>query len=276
MRKYITKTVKIPSKRGKLKILILTPKKTAENVPGVLWMHGGGYAVGMAGMVHMSRARALCEKYGAVVIAPEYTLSGKAPYPAALEDCYDALLYLKNNAEKLGVNSAQLMVGGESAGGGLTAALCMYARDKGDVKIAYQMPIYPMLDNKDTESSKNNHGITWNTKKNHKAWKLYLGNLFGKEIPAYASPARQTDYRNLPPTYSFVGDTDAFYCETLEYIKNLRKAGVEAEADVYHKGFHAFDMLMPFKKISKEAIAKFEGKFEYAMKNYFAHQEGEK
>lgn len=273
MRKYTTEKIKIPSKRGKLKIIILRPKKRAENAPGLLWIHGGGYAVGMAGMVHMSRARALCEKYGAVVIAPEYTLSGKAPYPAAPEDCYDALLYLKNNAEKLGVNSAQLMVGGESAGGGLAAAICMYARDKGEVKIAYQMPIYPMLNDNDTESSKNNRGITWNTKKNHKAWKQYLGDLWQKDVPPYAAPSRQTDYTNLPPAYTFVGDTDAFYCETLEYIEKLRKAGVEASADVYHKGFHAFDMLMPFKKISKAAIAKFEERFEYAMKNYFAPQE---
>lgn len=275
MKYYTTEKVKIPTKRGQMKLIILKPLKNAkerQNTPGVLWIHGGGYAVGMAGMVYMSRALNLVKKYGAVVVTPEYTLSGKAPYPAALEDCYDALLYMKNHADELSVNSSQLMVGGESAGGGLTAAVCMYARDKGEVNIAYQMPIYPMLDNIDTESSKNNHGITWNTNKNHKAWKLYLGKLHNKEVPAYASPSRQTDYSNLPPAYSFVGDTDAFYCETLTYIENLKNAGVEASVDVYPKGFHAFDMLTPFKKISKAAIAKFEEKFEYALENYFAEQ----
>ncbi len=275
MKYYTTEKVKIPTKRGQMKLIILKPLKNAkerQNTPGVLWIHGGGYAVGMAGMVYMSRALNLVKKYGAVVVTPEYTLSGKAPYPAALEDCYDALLYMKDHADELSINSSQLMVGGESAGGGLTAAVCMYARDKGEVNIAYQMPIYPMLDNIDTESSKNNHGITWNTNKNHKAWKLYLGELHNKEVPAYASPSRQTDYSGLPPAYSFVGDTDAFYCETLTYIENLKNAGVEASVDVYPKGFHAFDMLTPFKKISKAAIAKFEEKFEYALENYFAEQ----
>lgn len=86
------------------------------------------------------------------------------------------------------------MVGGESAGGELTAALCMYDRDKGEVSTAYQMPLYPMLDNCDTESSCDNHAPIWNTKKNHKAWKSYLGELWKKDVLAYAAIDRQTDY----------------------------------------------------------------------------------
>ncbi len=275
MKKYTSEKRRIKTKRGKMKIIILRPVKNAKDrseTPCILWLHGGGYAVGMASMVYMSRAFPLVKKYGAVVVSPEYTLSGKAPYPAALEDCYDALCYIKDNADELGIDSSRIMVGGESAGGGLTAALCMYARDKGEVNIAYQMPLYPMIDDNDTESSKNNHGITWNTKKNHKAWKLYLGDLWKKDVPPYAAPSRQTDYSGLPPAYTFIGDIDAFYCETLTYIENLKNAGIESSVDVYRKGFHSFDMLMPFKKISKEAIAKFEEKYLYAAENYHAPQ----
>lgn len=256
-------------------LLILRPTKTAKDraqTPGILWIHGGGYATGMAGMVYMSRALNLVRKYGAVVVSPEYRLSGKAPYPAALEDCYEALLYLKHHATDLGCNENQIMVGGESAGGGLTAAVCMYARDKGEVKIAYQMPLYPMLDDRDTESSKDNHGISWNTKRNHAAWKLYLSRTDG-EPPAYAVPARQTDYTGLPPAYTFVGDREAFYCETLTYIENLKKAGVPAHVDVYPTGFHAFDMLLPFRKVSKQAVAAFEKQYLYAQNHYFAQQD---
>ena len=107
-----------------LKLLILRPTKAAKDsahTPGILWIHGGGYATGMAGMVYMSRALNLVRKYGAVVVSPAYRLAWKAPYPAALEDCYTALLYLKNHAAELGFNENQIMVGGESAGGGLTA-----------------------------------------------------------------------------------------------------------------------------------------------------------
>lgn len=266
MKDYTVEKRYIPSPGGKMKILILRPtthKKPRENTPGILWIHGGGYATGMAGMIYMSRAKNLVKKCGAVVVTPEYRLSGKAPYPAALEDCYAALLYLKEHAGELGCNPEKLMVGGESAGGGLTAALCMYARDLGEVKIAFQMPLYPMLDDRDTESSRDNYGISWNTRRNHAAWKLYLRGTEGEPSP-YASPARQTDYSGLPPAYTFVGDREAFYCETLTYVENLNKAGVPGKLDVYPTGFHAFDMLLPFRKISRQAIAEFEKQYLYA------------
>lgn len=277
MSKYYTvEKRKIPSTGRDIKILILRPKKNKkpkEQTPGILWIHGGGYATGMAEMVYFTRALNLVKKYGAVVVALSYRLSIEAPYPAALEDCYAALKYLKAHAEKLGANRNQIMVGGESAGGGLTAALCMYARDKGEVNVAYQMPLYPMIDDRDTESSKDNHAPVWNTKRNHSAWKIYLGDLHGGDVPAYAAPARQTDYANLPPTYTFVGDIEPFYCETLEYVENLKKAGVEAKVDVYPDWYHAYDMMRPFRKVSKEAIAKFEEQYQYAAVHYFAENE---
>ena len=154
---YKTDKAYIPAGERKLKLLILTPNDKNARRTGVLWIHGGGYVTGMAGMVHMSRAKNLAKKYGAVVISPEYRLAGKAPYPAALEDCHAALLYLKEHATELGVRSDQIMVGGESAGGGLAAALCMYEKDAGGVNIAFQMPLYPMIDCEDTETSRDNH-----------------------------------------------------------------------------------------------------------------------
>ena len=274
---YTANKVKINSTGGKIDLLILRPSTKAKpkaKTPGILWIHGGGYVTGMAGMIYMSRAIHLVKKYGAVVVTPEYRLSKEAPYPAALEDCYAALTYLKEHADELGVNDSQLMVGGESAGGGLTAALCMYARDKGEINIAYQMPLYPMIDNEDTDSSRENHAPVWNTKRNRKAWKAYLRDVRG-EIPPYAAPARQTDYTNLPPAYTFVGDIEPFYCETLTFVEKLQKAGVEAKVDVYPGCFHAFDMLLPFLKVSKQAAKVFETEYLFAAEHYFAPQKNE-
>ena len=276
MKKYTVEKRKIPSTGRDIKILIFRPttaKKEPAQTPGVLWIHGGGYATGMAEMAYFSRPLALVKKYGAVVVCVSYRLSIEAPYPAALEDCHSALCWIKEHAGELGINDSQIMVGGESAGGGLTAALCMYARDQRSVNIAYQMPLYPMLDDRDTESSKDNHAPIWNTKRNHAAWKLYLKSL--TEIPPYAAPARQTDYSNLPPAYTFVGDIEPFYCETLTYIENLKAAGVEASVDVYPNWFHAYDMFFPFKAVAKKAIAKFEEQFCYAAEHYFAPQNKE-
>ena len=119
----------------------------------------------------MSRAVELVKRFGAVVLSPGYRLALQAPYPAAMDDCYAALLYLRSHAAALGVRSDQLMVGGESAGGGLCAAVCIRARDEGTVNVAFQMPLYPMLDDRDTETSRDNHGRVWNTRRNHLAWR---------------------------------------------------------------------------------------------------------
>ena len=271
-RNYFVEKRYIKTKNGKMKLLVFRPKNRDKKVPGVLWLHGGGYLTGMPEMANFSRAMDIV-KSGAVVVAPSYTLSWKKPYPSALKDCYAALLYLKKHAAELGVRSDQIFVGGQSAGGGLTAALCMYARDRGKVNIAYQMPLYPMLDSEDTESSENNYGLVWNTWRNHAAWKIYLRKMYGtKKVSSYASPSRQTDYSNLPPAYTFVCEGEPFYCETLTYVDNLKKAGIPAFVDVYKGNVHAFDMMMPWTKQSKEASRTFRQQFLYAVKHYTAEQ----
>ncbi|MBQ6174419.1 MAG: alpha/beta hydrolase [Clostridia bacterium] len=271
---FITEKRQIPVGSHSIRLLILRPKEqTAENVPGVLWIHGGGYQSLSSKTVFFSRALSLTAKYGAVLVAPDYRLSKKHPYPAALHDCYTALRYLKEHAAELGVRSDQIMVGGESAGGGMTAALCMLAHDRGDVAIAYQMPLYPMLDDRDTPSSADNHAPNWNTKRNHRAWKRYLRDAFGTDmVSEYAAPARRKDLSGLPPCYTFVGDIEPFYCETVEYVRRLREAGVEASCDVYPNWFHAYDLLFPGKKVVREAIERFEAHYRFAAAHYFAPQ----
>ena len=259
----------IHSPGGKLKLIILTYGKGH----GILWIHGGGYVLGMASMVYYSMGKMLAKKYGGVVVSPEYRLAKKAPYPAALEDCYAALKYMYDHADELGIDKDCIIVGGESAGGGLCAALCMLARDRGEVNVAYQMPLYPMLDNFDTPSSKDNHGHLWNTRRNHFAWSVYLRENAHKAVSPYASPSRQTDYRALPPCYTFVGDGEPFRDETLRYVENLRRAGVEAHIDVYRTSLHSFDLMRPLHPLSRRAIDAFDRRFAYAVKHYFAPQE---
>ncbi len=267
----------IPVGEHSIKLLILRRlDHPAEKTTGVLWLHGGGYQHGSAKDVFATRALSLVVKFGATLVAPSYRLSKKHPYPAALHDCYAALLYMKEHAEELGVRSDQLMVGGESAGGGLAAALCMLAHDRREVNIAFQMPLYPMLDDRDTPSSKDNHAPNWNTKRNKKAWRRYLRDAYGTDIVScYAAPARREDYGGLPPCYTFVGDIEPFYCETVDYVRHLREAGVEAEVDVYPDWFHAYDILFPAKKISREAVARFEEHYRYAAEHCFAPQDTE-
>lgn len=278
----------IPRKDGsKLRICIFKPLKHEESVPGcmassetkwngqpgVLWLHGGGYALGAPEQAKMM-AKRFIEVSNCVVVAPDYRLSVEAPYPAALEDSYEALLWMKSHAKELGIRDNQLMVGGHSAGGGLTAALTLYARDKGEVSIAFQMPLYPMLDDRMTsESATDNNAPVWNSKSNFNGWKLYLGRLFGTpDVPYYAAPARAEDYRNLPPTATFVGELEPFRDETIQYVENLKKAGVPVEFEIYKGCYHGFDQMCPKAAVSKKAITFIISSFKYAVEHYFAEQ----
>lgn len=272
-REILVRTIRIPTAHGSIPALLLSLCTATDNATGVLWLHGGGYAVGMKEMVHMSRAVGLVKRFGVVVLAPGYRLSLQSPYPAAMDDCYAALLYLKEHAAALGVRSDQIMVGGESAGGGLCAAVCIRARDTGEVNVAFQMPLYPMLDDRDTETSRENHGRVWNTRRNHLAWRLYLRGTDRAQLSPYAAPARLTDFSGLPPAYSFVADEEPFYAETVRYFDRLRAAGVPAELDIYHTNMHAFDMMRPCDAQSVAAAEAFERQFADARARYFAPQE---
>ena len=242
-----------------LPLILLRPAVPPERLlPGILWIHGGGYTTGMARMAYVSCGGKAARRFGAVVVSPAYRLAPAFPYPAALEDCYAALKYLADHAEELGVDPDRIVVGGESAGGGLAAALCILARDRGEIPVAFQFPLYPMLDCEDTPSSRDNHGKGWNTRRNHRGWQRYLGDLYGTDrVPKYASAARETDYSGLPPCYTFVTEGEPFRDETLAYVRRLREAGVEAEADVYPGNLHAFDLACPWTAKSRKARKKF-------------------
>lgn len=253
-----------------MRLLIVRPKNLKPLATGVLWLHGGGYAVGLPEL-SLHYARNIQKISNSIVVFPDYYLSTEKPYPAAIEDAYLALKWLNNNAIKLGINPKQLFVAGESAGGGLTAALSLYARDKQEIDIAFQMPLFPMLDDRQTNSSKNNNAPIWDEKSNINAWLLYLkGNYRSPKLSPYAAPARETDYHNLPPTYSFVGTIEPFYDETLTYIKNLRKAGVHTRLDIYTGAFHAFDLLGTHTQLSKLAINNWQRAFKYATDHFYS------
>lgn len=263
---------RIPRPEGRdMRILIRKPEQPKRNVPGILHLHGGGYHMGGPELEFHSAK--YIEMSDCVIVSPAYRLSVKEPYPAALEDCYTALLWLKENAESLGVRDDQIIVTGESAGGGLTAALTLYARDKGEVNVAFQMPLFPMIDDRNnSHSAKDNNAPGWNETTNEVGWKLYLGDLWGTDdVPAYAAPARATDYAGLPPTYTYVGALDPFCSETEQYIENLQASGVPAELDVYQGAFHGFDVAKRA-DVTKRAHQNLYAWFQRALTSYTAPQ----
>ncbi len=257
---------------------IYLPLKMSGNdgrkLPVLLYLHGGGYLMGVPEIGH-SRISLLIKERNCVVVAPDYRKSPDHPYPAALDDCYDTLLWIKGNAEALGIRDDQMIVGGHSAGGGLTAALSLYVREKGTVNIAFQMPIYPMIDDRQTHGSAvNNTMPLWNSKTNKLGWDLYLRALHekGEGVPVYAAPSRAQDYSGLPPTITFVGDIEPFKDETIEYVENLQKAGVPVQFELFEGCFHGFETVVPNAAVSKAADRFLSTAFAYGVDHYFAEQ----
>lgn len=244
-----------PDDNSELRIRIYEPVEKEKILPGLLWIHGGGYVIGAPEMDD-----ALCQRYveeaNCVVVSVDYRLAPEHPYPAPLEDCYTALQWFYDNAKELDVDSSCLAIAGASAGGGLTAALALLARDRQGPPIAFQMPLYPMIDDRNITPS--SHEITdervWNRKNNIKGWDMYLGETNRDDISPYAAPARATDFSGLPPTYTCVGDLDPFRDETIEYIAKLRQAGVPTEFHLYSGCFHGFEGVVPQAEISIRTV----------------------
>jgi len=269
---FVEKTISTPD-NDRLRLCIYRSFEPRPKAVGLLWLHGGGFALGLPEQTR-GYYRNFIDAIGCVVVAPDYRLSVQAPYPAAFNDCYEALLWMKENADALGIRDDQLFIGGESAGGGLAVSVALMARDKGEVNLAFQMPLYPMLDDRmATPSSQDNDAPIATTKAVAVAWKMYLGGLYGsKDVPAYASPARATDYSGLPPAYTFVGDIEMFCDEAKDYISALNAAGVPAEIDVYPGCFHSFDAVCPDAPVSHEAKEAYLRRLRFAADNYFVAQ----
>ncbi|MFC5407161.1 alpha/beta hydrolase [Cohnella soli] len=225
-----------------------------KNLPALLWIHGGGYVLG-----HPQHDDNLCQSFveeaGCVVVSPDYRLAPEHPYPAAIEDCYAALVWMAGATEELRIDLSRLAIGGASAGGGLAAALALMARDRGGPAICFQMPLYPMIDDRNATPSSNE--ITnlkvWNSANNAAAWKMYLGEHADGDIPSYAAASRATNLAGLPPAYTCVGELDPFRDETIEYVMRLAQTGVDVEFQLYPGGYHGFEHVVPTAEISRRA-----------------------
>jgi acetyl esterase/lipase len=241
---------------SRLRVRVYRGPGQREGVPGILWLHGGGYVLGSPEQDGAAYRRTVGAT-GGVVVAPAYRLGPEAPYPAALDDAYTALLWLRDHAAELGVREDQLAVAGNSAGGGLTAAVTLLARDRGEVSVAFQMPLYPMIDDRcTTESARENDSPVWDAVSNRSAWLVYLGDLAGSDdVPPYAAPARATDLSRLPPAFTYVGGIEPFRDEVVGYVDRLRAAGVEVEFEVYRGCYHGFDVVAPRAEVSRRALA---------------------
>jgi acetyl esterase len=214
-------------------VRIYRPKGATGDLPGLLYLHGGGFCLGDVAMEHPLCVQ-LALELQAVVVSVEYRLAPEHPYPAGLDDCYAALVHL---ASMDGVDPRRVAVHGQSAGGGLAAATVLKARDRGGPAVCFQSLGIPELDDRLETTSMDAFTGTplWSRPQAVLSWEYYLG---GQPADAYAAPARAQDLAGLPPTYLTTMELDPLRDEGLIYAMRLLAAGVSVELHSYPGTFH--------------------------------------
>ncbi len=241
----------IPGPDGDIPIAIYQPLAPAPR-PGLLMFHGGGYIVGTAR--EDLNGIGYAEHVGCTVVSVDYRMAPEFTYKASIADCFAGLNWMFDNADALGVDTKRIAIGGGSAGGGLTAGLALYNRDNKGPDVAFQLLVYPMID--DTHETPSGYEVThpnvWNRDVSLKAWKMYLGDEYGTDnVSPYAAAARATDLSGLPPAFVTVGTEDLFRDEDIDYAQRLMAAGVPTQLEVHPGMFHGGEGFVPQAGVSQ-------------------------
>ncbi|MFF7702598.1 alpha/beta hydrolase [Streptomyces lydicus] len=249
-----------------VEVQVLRPAGAEGVLPGVLYVHGGGFAYGeLDGPSPM--ARDACAAAGAVVVNVHYRLAPEHRYPAGVEDCYAALEWMAGTAADLGIDAARIAVAGASAGGCLSAALCLMARDRQGPRIAFQGLLIPCLDDRGRTASMRritDPRYSNGTGMRH-MWDTYLGPDRGPDVPAYAAPARATDLTGLPPAYVLTCGLDPLRDEGLDYARRLVEADVPVELKDVPGAWHLFEAYAPESEPARRTTAHWLGALRTAL-----------
>ncbi|MBB1511293.1 alpha/beta hydrolase [Tessaracoccus sp. MC1627] len=224
---------------------------------GLLWIHGGGLVLGAAAMDDRFCGDT-AQQLGVVIVSVDYRLAPRHPFPAALDDAHRGWEWLTFHAGQLGISTARLAVGGQSAGGGLAASLVQRLHDEG-AGVAAQWLFCPMLDDRtarDRTRDAEDHFV-WNNRSNLVGWRSYLGAAFATDdVPRYAVAARREDLSGLPPAWLYASDIELFHDEVVRYAERLRAAGVDTTLDVISGAPHGVEAWAPGSELARGVVGR--------------------
>ena len=242
---------------GRVPLRVYRPTAGATDA-ALLWIHGGGYVLGSP-----AQDETLCavtaRKLGLTVVSVDYRLAPEHPFPIPLDDCWIAWMWLQRNAARFGADPARVVLGGQSAGGGLAACLSQRLVASGGSRPSALWLSAPMLDDRtvirsDLDGVKH---FAWSNRQNRHGWRSYLGAEPGTSpAPEFAVAARRDDLTGQPPPWIGVGEIDLFHAEDLAYADRLRAAGVEVEVDVVPGAPHGFESWAPGVPVTRDYHAR--------------------
>lgn len=268
----------VPREDGStLTVEVYRPEGAEENegagaggaLPAVLHFHGGGYAIGRALPGQDKTAIDLCRELPAVVVSVEYRLAPEHRYPAGVEDCYRALEWTAGQAAGLGIDPERIALTGNSAGGGLSAAVALMSRDRGGPSLAYQSMCVPDLDDRvagePLPADGENVPSPWvnSLRTIRLSWQHYLPE--GTAADSYAAAARAEDLTGLPPAYVLVCDLDPLRDAGLAYARRLMDAGVQVTVRNVPGAWHGFELYAPRTRLARERTAHWTGHLRAAL-----------
>ncbi len=243
----------IPGPAGEIPVRIYTPQGNGP-FPALVFFHGGGWVICNLD-THDGICRSLANGAGCVVVSVDYRLAPEHKFPAAPEDCYAATQWVAENAAELNVDASHIAVGGDSAGGNLTAVVAQMARDRGGPHLVFQLLIYPATDFRMNTPSIEENATGYFLTKDDMIWftNHYLNSEEDKTNPL-ASPLLARDLSGLPPALIITAQYDPLRDEGELYGQKLREAGVPVTVSRYEGVIHGFFGSIPSDK-GKQAEA---------------------
>lgn len=247
---------RIPGPAGDLPVRVYRPEGDGP-FPAFVYLHGGGWVICNLD-THDAGCRAIANALPGVVVSVDYRLAPEHRFPAAADDAYAATRWVADNAMMLGADPQRLIVGGDSAGGNLSAVVALMARDRGGPALAYQVLIYPVTDASMTKASYtvNADGYLLTRQAMAWFWNHYLGSEGDGSAP-YASPLAAPDLRGLPPATVITAEFDPLRDEGNAYAERLRQAGIPVRHQCYAgliHGFFSMGGVFPQARIALDAV----------------------
>ncbi len=231
-----------PSPAGPVPVRAYRPKGAGkdETLPALVYFHGGGWVIGDLD-THDVVCRTLANGARCAVFSVEYRKAPETPFPGAVDDCFSSLIFVSKNSNSLKINSTQIAVGGDSAGGNLATVVALMARDAGGPAVSFQLLIYPGTDQRMGHPTIDSNGEGYLLTK--KSMIYFRGHYLPKKqdwLDWRASPLLAKSLARLPPAFVLTAGYDPLLDEGRAYAERLKKEGVATEYREYADMVHGF------------------------------------